>query len=228
MEVGIIAPVSLLSKCCKTDIQYVIPSLLLSNKDYRAFYLKRADQDDLILLDSRKISWKREPEKLEIIKEALELLSQRTTPLLILPSFMFDIKKTLRVTLEYLEELKPKSVAGCLEGTNKEEVDQCSKEFRKMGVKTLAIPFHLYPFYKEAESNGPVLYLDNNLRIEELKGIEGTLVTSLPVRLGLKGRLMSDYLPCPPSLSFSEDGTVFYKVIDRNIRETIEYYENEQ
>jgi hypothetical protein len=225
MEIGIIAPTKLLSKfCCLTEIQYCIPKLIVEDKKYRDFFTERESSGDLIILDLRSLGWKRKPESLEICRKALELLDR---PLVVLPSYMYEVKRTLEVAEVYLGELRPSIVSGCIEGTDSKEAESCAKKLKELGLRTLSIPAHLYPFFKTFNSEGPRVYLDNYQKIEELAGIEGTLVTSLPVRLGLDGRLLSDHTPSPPSLTYSED-IAFPKIVEKNIKDAISYYEGDQ
>ena len=222
MKVGIISPTMSLRDYCTTGVQYCIPSLIVESKEYRNFYKER-EKDDYLILDTCKVGWKREPEAFPIIKEALKYIDPS---IIITPSYMYDLKKTLEVAIEFLKEFRPKFVAGCIEGTRAQEIQLCTRAFKKLGVSTLAIPSHIFKYLKAAANhNGPTIYLDNHLRVEELDELEGCLVTSLPVRLGLQGRLLSDYLPSPPSLTFCEEDK-FPEVIKRNIRETLEFYKD--
>ena len=220
MEVGIIAPVSLL-KYCITDIQYCLPSLLSSNKSYKSFYKDRDSRGDLIIIDSRRIGWKRQPEDIDLVRQAMELLPKA---LVILPSYMFDVTKTLEISKRFLQILKPSCVAGCIEGSDIKNVEKCVEGFRDLGVRTIAIPSHIYRISKTFKNNGPVIYLDNFSNLDELAKLEGTLVTSLPIRLGLQGRLVTDYLPSPPHLTF-EETPAFQKIVEKNIKDTISFYE---
>lgn len=222
MKIGIIAPIKGLKKYCTTEVQYCLPSLILKSEKYREFYLERKDKGNLVLLDSRKVGWRREPESLQVTKEAVSILEPSV---LILPSYMYDSGRTVDIASQYLRELKPKSVVGCVEGTTEDEAIMCAKKLTKLGLVTLAIPSHLFKFCKQIVHNGPTIYIENHLNMEELDGQEGVLVTSLPVRLGLQGRLISDYLPSPPSLTFHEKEDNFPNLIRRNIEEIINFYE---
>lgn len=217
MQVGIIAPPKLL-KYCTTKTQYVIPSLFYGNKVYKDFYLAKKKEKCYIILDIRKISWKRSPEAdLDVVEDTIKELNPNA---IILPSFMFEIKRTM----EYIENYKIKSsgkLFGCLEGTNLDEVLKLRGYYEEIGVNSFVIPSHIYNACTKVDCKGILIYLENHRRIEELEGCKGILVTSLPVRLGLQGRLLSDFSPSPPNLTFSEEEDRFPKIIERNIRELV-------
>jgi len=206
----------MLDKYCITEFQYCLPKLIVESKKYRNFYSKH--QNVFTIMDMRKMGWKKEPEDFGIVEKALSMV---TPDLVILPSYMYELGRTLEVGRRFLEEFKPKHVAGCLEGTTYEEVEACKDCLKEMGVGAFASPSHLYKTYKEDVQ----VYIENHLHIKELGGLDGILVTSLPVRLGLLGRLVSDYLPSPPSLNFYEEENNFPLIVERNIKEVLTYYE---
>ena len=221
MKVGIISPIKTLRKYCTTNIQYALPKLLVDSKEYREFYQEQSERGNYLILDTCKVGWKREPEDFSIIGKALTLVHPS---LIITPSYMYNLKKTLEVVKDFLHSFTPNAVAGCLEGTSQEEILTCVRELNIPKVTTLAIPSHLYRIQSEVNHNGLTIYLENHLNVEELDSLDGILVTSLPVRLGLQGRFLSDYLPSPLSLTFYEEDK-FPEVIKRNIDETVRFYE---
>ena len=226
MKVGIIAPVSMLDEYCTTNIQYCLPKLLVENERYRDFYKKRKKQKNIIIIDSRRVgTWKREPEEYSIIVKALDILRP---DYFILPSWMFNQKRTIAEVKRFIGNLLPvpNNLVACLEGTNEKEIVMLRKLLSKdLTIKSFALPEHIQTFCKTVECDNSIIYIENHLRVEELNGLDGILITSLPVRLGLQGRLLSDYLPGPPSLTFHENEDRFPKVIERNIKELLEYYE---
>lgn len=226
MKVGIIAPISMLDEYCTTDIQYCLPRLLVENKTYSDFYKKRKKKGNTIIIDSRKVgTWKREPEDFDIIEKALDIIEPNY---FILPSWMFNQKRTLSVMEKYWQSRRigQGRVVACLEGTTIKEIDELRElDWDEMDITTFALPEHIQTFCKTVECDSPIIYIENHLRIEELEKLDGILVTSLPVKLGLQGRLLSDYLPGPPSLTFYEEENRFPKVVERNILELLEYYE---
>ena len=222
MKVGIIAPISMLNRYCTTEFQYCLPSLLLESEKYRTFYTdsKRV----FTILDTVKLGWRREPEDPDIIEEVLSFL---TPDLTILPSYMYDVAKTVRVSQEFLVRFKPKYVAGCLEGASTSEIKECKELLGNLGIGALTIPSHLYSMYKGNNLKAPTIFIENHLKLEEIESPNGILVTSLPVRLGLQGRLISDYLPSPHNLTFYEEEDNFPDIIERNIKETLIHYEHQ-
>jgi hypothetical protein len=221
MKVGIIAPIKFLEKYCITDIQYCLPYLLISSETYRNFYKKRKDLGDTIILDCRKVSWKREPEDFNIIKESLKILEPN---LIIAPSYMFNSKASSEILKNFLTEIpiSRKKVVKCLEGATKEEL------LYLPWTEELAIPSHMYRFLPIIKCTPKTIFIENHLNVEELDGMKGILVTSLPIRLGLQGRLLSDYRPSPNSLTFYEEDDKYEKITRKNVEDIIEYYKEER
>jgi len=216
MEIGIIAPIKMLEECCITGIQYCLPKLIVESEEYRKFYKGRIDEGDKVYMDLRQIGWRRGPEEWPIVEKALATL--RPT-YVILPSFAFEKEKTVQIEEDYSKRLEGFKLIGTPEGTTLSEVNECMKA---LGLGRWALPSHLYSLIPDKQLNG-YYYIDNHLYMGELKGWDGTLFTSLPVRLGLKGRILSDYRPSIPALTFYEEPQ-FPKIVDRNIREALEYY----
>jgi mRNA-degrading endonuclease RelE of RelBE toxin-antitoxin system len=220
LEIGIIAPIKLLEECCVTNTQYCIPELLLNSKTYLSFYKKKESKGDKILLDCKKLTWKRIPESLDIILQALKLI---TPTYIILPSYMFNKEKTIEVQKEYKKRLKGYKLIYCLEGTNEKE----TLDYLKLNPKVrITIPSHNINTCKNINWGYPVIYLDTHLRIDEIQPNDtNLLLTSLPVRLGLQGRLLSDFKPSPPSLTFYEEENNYPAILNKNIEEVIRYYQ---
>jgi len=221
MKVGIIAPIKFLNEYCITNIQYCLPSLLEDSKEYRDFYIGRKGKGDIIILDCRKPGWKRKPEDWNLVWTALEHLKPS---IIILPSYMYNEKETSIVANSFKRDLRRLGVklAGCLEGTSISEVKKCMRSLKD--VDMYAIPSHIYNICKKLDGK-PLIYIENHLALEELDGLDGILVTSLPVRLGLEGRLLSDYLPSPPSITFYEKEDKYPMITEKNVEEAVEHYE---
>ena len=224
MRVGIIAPIAMLDKYCVTKTQYCLPRLIVENTTYRDFYQKKTKEGKVVIMDLKKPSWKREPEDWEIVEQALKVIEPEV---IILPSYTFEKDKTVKVTLQYSRALRNKNyqVWPCLEGTSKEEVRACQRSLKDVNEGLwFALPSYLYSV---AEHKGKtMMYIENHMSMGELDGCgNAILVTSLPIRLGLEGRLITDYRPSPSSLTFMETEDRFPKVTERNVRTLIDYYE---
>ena len=170
-------------------------------------------------MDLRQPTWKRTPEEWHIVEKALELI---TPSIIILPSYAYEKEKTIQVAVDYGKRLEGFKLRGTPEGTTLAEVNECIKA---LGFTKWALPSHLYSLIPDKCLKG-CTYLDNHISLEELKKWDGTLVTSLPVRLGLKGRLLSDCRPSVPSLTLHEEPE-FPKIVEKNIKEVLEYYGQE-
>lgn len=221
MKVGIIAPIKLLEDYCTTTIQYCLPSLLVGNQSYKAFYIRRRMKGDTIILDCRKLGWKRMPEDFDIITESLKLVQP---DIIIAPSFMFNYTYSSVIFEAFVSRFSSfnKKIIRCLEGTSESAVPIFLED------KVVAIPSHMYRYITNIKTNPNTIFIENHLSIEELKDRQGILVTSLPVRLGLQGRLLADYRPAPNSLSFYEEEDKYPTIVKRNIEDTLDFYEEEQ
>ena len=215
MKVGIIAPINFLDRYCITSIQYVLPRLLVEEPKYRDFYLDRKSRRNTIILDCKVPSWKREPEDFDLIKKALELI---TPKIIVAPSYMFNAKLSKEIHKKFLKEFPSwkEQIVQSIEGTT--ELDL---KYKKGSL--VAIPSHMFRFLDKLPSNS--IYVENHLDPGELEDRKGILVTSLPVRLGLQGRLLSDYKPAPESLTFYEEEDLYPKITLKNVEEMIERYE---
>ena len=216
MKIGIVAPVKFLERYCITDIQYCLPGLLVGEKTYRDFYIKRKKRGDTVILDCRRTSWRREPEDFDITKESLKIIEPS---MVIAPSYMFSAKATADIYRKFRKVFKLEAI-GCLEGTSEEEIGGFLND-------KVAIPSHMYRYALKKDWGPHTIFIENHLTLGELDGRDGILVTSLPVRLGLQGRLLSDYLPSPPSLTFYEEEDPYPMITAKNVQETIEYYKAE-
>ena len=217
MKVGIISPIDFLSKYCITDIQYCLPKLLVDSKEYRDFYIGRQKKGNTLILDCRKLTWKREPEDFRVIKEALKIINPS---IIITPSYMFNLKGTKEIYKEFKKVFKSDKILRCLEGTSEEDIKKYPKD------ESIAIPSHMYRYALKKPWGPQTVFIENHLSLEELDGMDGILVTSLPIKLGLQGRLLSDYLPSPPSLTFYEEEDKYPEITAKNVEETIEYYKS--
>jgi hypothetical protein len=218
MKVGIIAPIKFLDRYCITNIQYCLPSLLVTNVSYRNFHKKRKAKGNIIILDCRKVAWKRKPEDFEVIGKALELI---IPDIIIAPSYMFNSQASSKILKEFVTEFPSIStkVIKCLEGASEKDL------LYFPWTKELAVPSHMYRYLSIIKSTPNTIYIENHLNLEELSGKDGILVTSLPIRLGLQGRLLSDCRPSPNSLTFFEEEDKYEKITRKNVEDTIEFYE---
>ena len=223
VKVAFIVPIEFLDKYCgRTGVEYCLPRLLVENETYRTFYKGREKAGDYIILDSRKPGWKRCPEEYPIISQALELIYPK---LIIYPSHMYNTLKTVSEAEIFISTFSVIGAA-CLEGASEDEIKYCENIIRP--IYTFAIPSHTYAVRTGVLNwDKPIVYIENHLRIDELESVKasnGILATSLPFRLGSLGRIMRDYLPSPPSIDFFSKEDPFPKIVERNIKDTLEYY----
>ena len=221
LRVGIIAPIKYLSDYCNTRVQYCIPGLL-SDPRYSSFYAQRQRQMDLVILDYRSLELPRAPGN--YIKPSFSI------DIVVSPSYAFKKEKTLEAFKEfYKREIDSNSeLAGCVEGSTLEEASDCVRVLEDHKISYLAVPAHMQLVFKgeRPKTDLPVIFLDNRTSPYECKGgLSDILVTSLPVRLGLLGRLNSDYLPTPESLNFFTEENLYPTVIEKNIQDLLEHYE---
>jgi len=219
VKVGIVAPVPLIQYSSLTRVRYFYSSLLKTDSRYEEFYKRSLKEKCITIVDYTSPGWKRELLTINYyFPEAL---------LIVLPSSSFDKNKTLNRIPEYLENLEnvisKESVVGCLEGTTKDELVECRKEMKELGITEFALPSHNYRFGLELE--GILLYLDNWGKPLEVPNSDSSiLITSLPTRLGLQGRLLQDFKPTPSSLTLDEEEDKFPEIIRDNIEEVLDFY----
>jgi len=217
MKIGIIAPIKFLETYCITDVQYVLPRLLVEESLYRDFYIYREKKGDTIILDCRIPHWKRQPEDFNVIEKALGLL---LPDFIVAPSYMFNSKLTRETFKKFLKEVPHHKgkIIRCIEGTSEREL--------KLGKDSLyAIPSHMFRFLDKLPKNA--IYIENHLEPSELMGREGILVTSLPIRLGLQGRLLTNFRPAPDSLTLYEEEDLYPKITMGNVKNLIDIYKGE-
>lgn len=230
MKVGIIAPTKMMAKYCNTYHLYCLPELVIEDKRYYTFFKERSLSGKFIFMDSVKVGWKREPISNYILDRALDMINPAG---LILPSYSFNLPATLEVAKETYERYKTYSylLVSCLEGTNYEEVGKAVEYLPQTDMR--AIPSYLLKIVKEGleqvqlgqEVVNNVVIIENQSNVYEAYGFSGLLLTSLPVRLGLQGRLNSNYQPSPETLNYKEEEDNFPSMVRENIEEAIRFYE---
>lgn len=223
MDVGFISPIGMLDKYSLGEVQYCLPSLFLASKKYKDFYLGEKAKKNEVILDCKRLGWKRTPEQFDVIQEVIFELQP---DYVIAPSWMFNIEKTLSIFQEFMDEivLGHSHEIACLEGTNIKEVLELEKKLRG---NSFAIPSHIYNTVltsKEMDWTKEYIFIENHRSCDELFGKKGILLTSLPLRLGLEGRLLSNYLPAPPSLDFHAEKDPYPMIINSNIKEALKIY----
>jgi hypothetical protein len=176
------------------------------------------EKGSFIILDCRKLGWKRGPEEFSVIEESLRLFHP---DIIVAPSHMFNKEASQEVHKEFISKFKILNsiTVRCLEGSSQQDILDAPK------TKTVAVPSHMYRYLGSLRLGPHTIFIENHLNLEELGGRKGILVTSLPLKLGLQGRLMSDWRPSPNSLTFYEEEDNYPKIVARNIEETIEHYE---
>lgn len=222
MQVGIIAPIKFLEDYCITSIHYVLPKLLIEEEEYRNFYIEKEKEGNSIILDCRYLGWKRVPEDLVVVLESLKLIEPSS---IVLPSEMYNPTETLRVATIFMGalEMYRSKLVPCLEGTSEDEVLELRRGFESKNFEIFAIPSHIYRVYKGSKEESHI-YLDNYSNTEELDNYKGILVSSLPIRLGLAGRLLSQPLPTPLTLTFKEEVDEFPMITKTNVNDFINFY----
>lgn len=224
MDIGIIAPIKFLTKYCTTGIQYCLPELLLESKEYLDFYTEAFHKGDKVILDVRNNDSLRKPLKEKILKDVLEIFEPT---LIVMPSNAYSLSKTLVTQEDFikLDLIKPwltnNRLIACLEATNEVEVLKYQDIWK--GSK-LAIPSHMYIVTKKMLKAPRGLFIENRNDPYEIPQGPGALLTSMPVRLGLEGRLNSLGPTTSSTLNFYLEEERFNSVIDKNIEDLISYY----
>lgn len=233
MQVGFISPISVLDKYCSlTRVQYCLPELFLSSNSYRHYYLSRRQQGDIVVVDSRRIGWRRVPSPID---ETLKTVEELAPQYVVMPSYMYDVVRTERAQQEFQEALSKyeERLVYSLEGVTRQSVLQFFRKVRKRGVAPMiAIPSHISRVLRFTPIQAPLItffYLDNwedPFETPIREGRQDFLFTSLPIRLGISGRLLTDNKPTPPSLTFQEEDR-YPDITIKNVKEVLEYYASE-
>jgi len=228
MEIGIIAPIKFLNRYCITRIQYCLPELLVESKEYLNFYTSCLLSQEKVILDCRTTDPIRKPISSSLLKEALDKLKPT---LIVMPSNAYSLSKTLTtqeefLNLDYLQTWKEsRSLIACLEGTNELEVLRF-QDFWK-GYK-IAIPSHMYIVTRKMLHGPRGYFIENRNDPYEIPNGSGILLTSMPIRLGLEGRLNSLGPTTSSTLNFYLEEERFESVIDKNIEDLINHYKKEE
>jgi hypothetical protein len=228
MNVGIVAPIKMLNKYCKGGIQYCIPMWLLENDDYFDFYGRKSlDGNSLVIMDTKHKDSRRQPEDEDVIIDAGEALKP---DMVITPSVAFNKDKTIAEFLKFRNSdwgssFMKEGLIGCLEGATLEEVISCAEEMR-LHVGYYGVASHLLSFIGEGlKIAKPIVYIDNRTSPWEISLQKGDIIiSSLPVRLGLCGRLNSNHLPSPPPLDLLEDKDNYPTITTQNVDDFISHF----
>lgn len=228
MNVGIVAPIKMLSKYCKGGIQYCIPTWLLESDEYFDFYARHTlNGDSLVIMDTKSKEPRRQPEEEDIVIDAGETLKP---DMVITPSVAFNKDKTLSEFYKFRNSdwgssFMKEGLIGCVEGATLEEVVSCAKGL-KDHVGYYAVASHLLSFIGDGlRIDKPIVYIDNRTSPWEISLQKGDIiVSSLPVRLGLCGRLNSNYLPSPPPLEFLENKDNYPIITTQNVDDFISHF----
>lgn len=232
MEIGIIAPTNLIKKYCLTNIQYVYPSLFKTDEDYAVFHLqKRWEEYDntITIVDCSRPGWKRVPESL---LNCLPAIRELQPHYIITPSYTYDIKKTLEIEEAFKESILSASedsvLVPCLEGIKLEDIIECYN-LRKNFI--VAIPQTTASYGKADLARASLrgvkkyIYLDHYTKLTDIEPRHNDFViSSLPLRQGLQGRLLTDPNPPPLTLDLRPQEDKYPDIVKYNLREMVNYY----
>lgn len=228
MDIGIIAPIKFLNRYCITRIQYCLPELLLDSKEYFDFYSSCLVGEERVILDCRTMDPIKKPISQSILKEVLERFKPT---LIIMPSNAYSLSKTLVtqedfLNIDYIGYWKgARKLIACLEGTNELEVLRYQDAWT--GYK-LAIPSHMYIVTRKMLKAPRGYFIENRNDPYEITNGKGILLTSMPIRLGLEGRLNSLGPTTSSTLNFYLQEERFETVIEKNIEDLINHYKKEE
>jgi len=228
MNVGIIAPIAMLDKYCKGSIQYCIPAWLLDNDKYFDFYARKVlDSNNIVIMDTRTKDGKRQPEDEDITVAAGESLR---ADMVITPSVAFHKERTIAEFFKFRNSdwgssFMKDGLIGCVEGATLEEVVSCAS-ILKDHVSYYAVASHLLSFIREnLVSDKPVVYIDNRTSPWEINMKRGDImISSLPVRLGLSGRLNNNYMPSPGPLNMLDSRDDYPTITMQNVDDFISHF----
>ena len=148
-------PMCLLSENKRlNEYDFVLFHLYNSNPDYRIYY---KNMSRFCILDNSAYEFyiKGKELDMDLYKEAINDLMP---DLYILPDVLMDKDKTLELSKRFLDKpidnLKSDPM-GVLQGNTPEEMIECFKEYKKLGIRAIAIPFH-NSFYTDYKVDGDI------------------------------------------------------------------------
>ena len=128
------------------DIDFVLFHLYKTNPDYRKYYneIRISNPDRIMILDNSAYEFYIKGETLDL-SEFHDAIEKLNPTYYILPDVLMDKNKTLTYVKNFLKsysvncDSKPLAVA---QGIVEDELLECLKEYKKMGLKNICIPFH--------------------------------------------------------------------------------------
>lgn len=163
IDIAIIAPTTALDLSSKGDIYMCLAWLALQNADYKAYFKKKAEQGEFVILDNG------ENEKKQITGDTLiELAIEIGAKELVLPDTFRDTKDTMRKVIEFLRKYR--------------------KRLRQHKIRTMAVVQgdtipnalqHYRTYSKMAEIDTIGLGFDNYYTLEHPDKTQGGMFTRL-------------------------------------------------
>jgi hypothetical protein len=132
------------------NYDFVLFHLYTSNKEYREYFLYQRIRhpNRLMILDNSAYEFYVKGETLNLYEFYCAIVELKPD-IYILPDTLMNKQKTLEDTKSFLDEyglniiLKAGSLSmAVLQGNTPEELLECAKEYKDMGVSHIAIPFH--------------------------------------------------------------------------------------
>jgi len=238
MKVAVPAPVSLLKEYgTLTNYHICNPSLVLESKEYLDFYRDRKKLGDFVILDSTD-SMPRE----NLTPATLFELARTLEPnLVVAPDWDMNFVRTASQTVSFLrkyrEELEKSGVGilGMVQGATMDQCLSCYKSFYKQ-VDAIGLPRSVeiavgrVKFLKRIKTKKPIhIFGIHSNPEEELDAIldlnRSNIIgvsSDLPIRLGLRCRLLDELRPEPPLLDFYSNYNPFPDFTKKNIEDFID------
>jgi hypothetical protein len=214
MDIGIICPPSKIRHYSKSRFHYALPTYLINNKVYLRFMLEKLGEGENVFIDLIKPGKERVPESIEVIEKVLDLIWPTD---FIMPSYSYKHEETMSLC----EKLKTDyRIEGYIvpELMNKEKIEEMFRH------KKVCIPRHLSPVVQDIDLRFPI-YIEHKSPYALAKKERGIFFTSMPIALGIEGRLLKYYRPCPSTCNWDIPiPELQEKMIMTNIFDLIDYY----
>ena len=133
------------------EYDFVLFHLYISNEKYKQYYLNQRVlyPDRLMIFDNSAYEFFVKGEKLDMDRY-VECIKELKPDMYILPDVLMDMNKTLEGTKSFISKynIECSEPLAVLQGQYSYELLNCLMEYKRMGIKNIAIPFH-NSFFKD-------------------------------------------------------------------------------
>lgn len=220
MKASIIAPIKFLNKYCITNFHVCYADLILSNEQYRNFYISRVRAGHTVILDHSNLI----PRVSYGYQEFMGAFKLLKPDYIVLPSKEFNSSKTIGLTILRKSDYKPAQTIGIATGVDIRSLRECFSSVRLhvdvVGFLPSVQMIKEFPSLLEENRDTKFIFLGtyrNPLReIPSYPNVIGCC-SDWPLRLGIDLRKLSEAYPQPPELDFNIDEELMPEITEENV-----------